>query len=206
MNRLLVIVFGILITIAFSWVGFVYSSYLQLGGLEHHEDEMSGDSFPPPRSGIAQRGSLVYREMGCVYCHSQQVRRPGYGADDERGWGDRQSVARDYIGDRTVFPGIRRIGPDLMTIGGRESSREWFHLQLYDPRIHTEGSTMPSYRFLYVRRPVVGEGSPRALDLPEGYRPPEGYEVVPTPRADALVEYLLSLRMDYDLPEVPADD
>ncbi len=205
MNRLLVIVIGILLTIAFCWTGIVFSSYVQLGGLEHYEDEATGEFYPPPRAGIAQRGQKVYQELGCVYCHSQQVRRPGYGSDQDRDWGERQSVSRDYIGDRTILLGVRRIGPDLMTVGERQTSRDWYHRHLYDPRINTEGSTMPSYRFLYEERRIEGEPSGRALDLPEGHRPSDGYEIVPTSRAEALVEYLLSLRLDYDLPEVPTE-
>jgi len=33
--------------------------------------------------------------------------------------------------------------------------------------------------------------------------PPEGYEVVPTYEAEALVAYLLSLNRNYPLPEAP---
>ncbi len=216
MNKLSVIITGILVTIAFSWAGLVLTSHVQLGALEHHVDELSGDSFPPPRAGIARRGKKTYQELGCVACHTQQVRRPrdeetwrlpyGYAGDIERGWGERQSVARDYIRDEVVLLGTRRVGPDLMTVGGREDTREWHHRHLYDPRINTPGSTMPSYSFLYKTRAVDDDPSPRALDLPEGFGAPAGYEVLPTPRADALVQYLLSLRMDYELPEVPAEN
>jgi cytochrome c oxidase cbb3-type subunit 2 len=38
------------------------------------------------------------------------------------------------------------------------------------------------------------------------YAPERGYEIVPTRRAEALVEYLLSLKIDYSLPEAPILD
>lgn len=49
--------------------------------------------------GRAAEGHKVYVSHGCIYCHSQQVRPKGFGADIERGWG-RASVATDYKGLR----------------------------------------------------------------------------------------------------------
>jgi cytochrome c oxidase cbb3-type subunit II len=203
MNKAPLLFLGIFFTLAFSWTGIVLISHIQIGGLEHHFDEATGEEYPPPMSGIARRGKQVYMDLGCLYCHTQQVRRPGYGADDERGWGDRQSVARDYINQEVVQLGTMRTGPDLMTIGQRQPSREWHHLHLYNPQITSPGSNMPPYPFLYETRRIENGRSSRALNLSGDFAPPEGYEVVPTPRAEALVEYLLSLRMDYDLPEAP---
>jgi len=50
---------------------------------------------------------------------------------------------------------------------------------------------------------INGKPSPDALKLPdtEAIRPPAGYEVVPTDRAKALVAYLRSLKLDYELEE-----
>lgn len=63
---------------------------------------------------------------------------------------------------------------------------------------------MPPYAFLYELKKIGESPSPDALNLanakPE-FRPPEGYEVVPTERANSLVAYLLSLKLDYELPE-----
>lgn len=203
MNKAPLLFLGIFFTLAFSWTGIVLVSHLQIGGLEHHVDEATGEEYPPPVSGIAQRGKEVYMDLGCLYCHSQQVRRPGFGADDGRNWGSRQSVPRDYINQEVVQLGTMRTGPDLTTIGQRQPSRDWHHLHLYNPQITSAGSNMPPYPYLYETRPIENGGSPQALNLPEPYVPPEGYEVVPTARAEALVEYLLSLKMDYDLPEAP---
>jgi len=60
---------------------------------------------------------------------------------------------------------------------------------------------MPPHRFLFEKREIVGAPSPKALRLPSHEAPPAGYEVVPTPRAEKLVAYLLSLKTNYDLPE-----
>ena len=62
---------------------------------------------------------------------------------------------------------------------------------------------MPQYAFLYETRAIEGAGSVHALqfEADSNYAPAAGYEVVPTDRAEALVEYLLSLQLNYSLPE-----
>lgn len=67
---------------------------------------------------------------------------------------------------------------------------------------------MPPFAFLYKVQPIVGEGSPNAVAITADseYAPEPGYEVVPTRRAEALVEYMLSLKIDYSLPEAPILD
>ena len=212
MNNLPALFLGIFFTIAFSWVGIVLVNQIQLGGLQRTSETLDEDGqviagdplYPQPISGMAKRGKRVYESLGCMYCHSQQVRPQGFGTDYERAWGDRGSVARDYIDQDRVLLGTSRTGPDLMTIGDRLSDPSWHHIHLYAPRQATPGSQMPPFRFLYEKRkidPVRGP-SPRALDLRGEFTPPDGYEVVPTERAEELVAYLLSLTQDYDLPEV----
>ena len=53
-----------------------------------------------------------------------------------------------------------------------------------------------------VKLPTSPRGGPY---IPPGseYAPEAGYGVVPTRRAKALVEYLLSLKINYSLPEAP---
>ena len=162
--------------------------------------------FPQAPVGLAQIGKQVYIEQGCMYCHSQQVREKGFGADYERGWGERQSVARDYILQDRVLLGTMRTGPDLLNVGDRGISQDggmWHHLHLYSPQMIVEGSTMPPFAFLYKEQPIQGMGSPNALKFEAGseYAPKDGYEIVPTARAEALVAYLLSLKFNYALPE-----
>ena len=62
---------------------------------------------------------------------------------------------------------------------------------------------MPPYAFLYEKRLIAqnGEPSAKALKLPSAFAPDEGYEIVPTQRAEALVAYMQSLKLDYSLPE-----
>lgn len=81
-------------------------------------------------------------------------------------------------------------------------SAAWHHRHLYDPRSITYDSTMPSYRFLYEKRRVSGERSADALRLSGPGVPPEGWEIVPTYDAKALVAYLMSLDQTHGLKEV----
>ena len=61
---------------------------------------------------------------------------------------------------------------------------------------------MPPYRYLFEVRKIGRKPSPDALILP-----PElalaGREIVPTPEAKELAEYLLSLHVDMPLPDAP---
>ena len=54
---------------------------------------------------------------------------------------------------------------------------------------------MPTYRFLFETRQigVGGQPSEKALKLSGALEPKAGFEIVPTPRAESLVAYLLSL-------------
>ncbi len=211
MKNLPLLFCGIFFTLAFSFTGLILASHLQIGGLDTTTETLDeegniieGDPlFPRDLSGLAQQGRKVYVEMGCMYCHSQQVRRQGFGADIDRGWGPRQTVARDYIKQDRVLLGTMRTGPDLAHVGGRPLNEDWHHLHLYNPQITSPGSTMPPFAFLYETREVDGAPSADALAFPPDseYAPDPGYEVVPSRRAKALVEYLLSLKIDYSLPE-----
>lgn len=206
MNRGPLLFLGILAAVAFSWVGLVLTSVIQYGALTPYYDPAEGKLYPDKPPGQAGQGRLVYEDLGCAACHTQQVRRPGFGADEERGWGTRQSVARDYLYEPRVLLGSLRTGPDLRNIGARQTSAEWHYLHLYDPQLTSPTSIMPPFRFLFEYRKVVGQPSPLALKLPADYarrhgldRP--GYELVPTPRAEALVAYLLALNDPYTFPE-----
>lgn len=219
MKNLPLLFCGIFFCLAFSWLGLILSSQIQFGGLQPMsanfaidddgkiipETPEAGEPLnPQPPVGLAAQGKLEYISLGCMYCHSQQVRRKGYGADFERGWGDRQSVPRDYILQQRVLLGTLRTGPDLMTIGTRQPSADWHHLHLYNPQITSAGSIMPPYRFLYDVKKIGSEPSPNAIKIPDTFpadQPPAGYEIVPTERAESLVAYLQSLKLDYELPE-----
>ncbi len=206
MNRAPLLFLGIFFTLAFSWTGIVLINQISYGRLQPVYDENEDKTFPLALPGLAAEGKLVYQDLGCIYCHTQQVRRPGYGTDALRNWGERQSVARDYIRDGRVLLGTMRTGPDLRNIGARQvgdAGREWHYKHLYDPVITSPGSIMPPFAFLFETRKIVGEPSPKAIQkgLPPQYQPPPGHEIVPTHRAEALVEYLLNLKDTYTYPE-----
>lgn len=219
MKNIVLLFCGILFTIAFSYTGVVLTSQLQFGSLEQTTSELDEDGnlmegetlYPLKEGGLALQGKDVYIDLGCIYCHSQQVRRKDFGADIDRSWGVRATVARDYILQDRVLLGTMRTGPDLAHVGGRfagDGGREWHHQHLYNPQITSKGSNMPPFAFLYEVREIEGERSPDAVKIPDDspYGPGPGYEVIPTRRAVALVEYLLSLKVDYSLPEAPILD
>ncbi len=192
---------GLFAALAISWAGIVLGSNAQLGALAPFYDETDATAYPQWMPGAAARGQLVYRDLGCYACHTQQVRRPGFGSDQARGWGDRQSVARDYIYQPAPQLGWSRVGPDLANLEDRKPSapdaEDLLHL------LYAGSDGMPPYRFLFERR-HIGTGaqpSPDALKLTGTLEPPAGWEVVPTPRAESLVAYLLSLRTTYTYPE-----
>jgi cytochrome c oxidase cbb3-type subunit 2 len=200
MNRLPLLFVGILAVFSTSWLGLVAYPYLKLGHLQPVRTAQSGE-LPAPLSPAALAGHDVYAANGCIYCHSQQVRPAWLSTDIEKGWGPRQTVARDYIWERPPFLGTMRSGPDLSNIGVRQPSAAWHYEHLYEPDIVTPGSIMPAFRFLFHVQPIHGQGSPDALIIRGPDAPPAGYEVVPTKEAKDLVAYLLSLKRNYPLPE-----
>lgn len=229
MKSLPLIFLGVFFTLAFSWTGIVLTTHIQMKDLTPATAELVNDkgepiggptfladgevimgsntegetAYPLRLVGEAQRGKKVYEQMGCLYCHSQQVRRKGFGADYERGWGNRQSVARDYIEQDRVMLGTMRTGPDLTNVGVRYSEL-WQLQHLYNPQITSPGSTMPPYPFLFEVQKISEMRGPsvEAIDLPDAYHPGEGYELVPTQRAKDLVAYLMNLNQEYELPEM----
>jgi cytochrome c oxidase cbb3-type subunit II len=216
MNRVVGLLGGVFGMFCFSWAGLVVLPYSQLARLQPHVDEDAQDVYPIPAGGLVAEGRRVYAANGCVHCHTQQV-RPGFaGADIERQWGYRQTVARDYLYETPVLLGTTRIGPDLANIGARypnpmianlpEEQRlpalvKWHHLHLYNPRLIEPDSVMPPFRFLYKTRKIAGQRAMDALELPRDAAPPRDYEVVPSDDARALVAYLLSLKREHPLAE-----
>jgi cytochrome c oxidase cbb3-type subunit 2 len=175
-----------------------------MGALGQHTDTNTAAIYPAARAGEAQQGAEHYRSLGCVYCHTQQVRPEGYGSDIERGWGRRRTVSRDYIQDKTVMLGTMRTGPDLTNIGERQADAAWHYRHLYNPQITSPGSIMPPHGFLFDVRAISQAGrSTNALVLEGSFAPPAGQEVIPTRRAEQLVAYLRSLKSSGDLPEAP---
>jgi cytochrome c oxidase cbb3-type subunit 2 len=190
---------GLLAAFSFSWFGIVLGSNAQLGALTAYYDDAQSLSFPPRFPGQAARGQLVYRDLGCAACHTQQVRRPDFGSDQARGWGDRQSVARDYIYQPWPQLGESRVGPDLANLAGRKPTAP--DADDLMELLYTGSGGMPAYRFLFQDRRIVGQVSDQALDLTGSLKPAPGREIVATRRAQDLVAYLLALNTVYDYPE-----
>ena len=194
MNAGPLIFLGVLLSTALSFWGLVIAPAFQLGRQELVE--AGPGRYPTGRTGAAERGAQVYRSLGCVECHTQQVRPRGYGSDIDRGWGVRRTVAQDHLRDQPVLIGNLRVGPDLANIGARRPDARWHYEHLYNPQKVVHGSMMPPYRFLFDKRKLSGAAR-------EGALIEDGYEIVPGDDADALVAYLLSLQSQVSLFEAP---
>ena len=202
MNNGFLIFLGVLFTVLWSWYGFVVKNFREVGRQEPAK-LLTGAAYPSGRANIANYGQEVYQANGCAVCHTMQVRPRGYGSDLERGWGKRNTVLRDFVYDDHVFLGQTRIGPDLADIGNRAyATREWQLIHLYNPRLVVTNSYMPQYPYLFEERKILGQRSPDALPLPAG-EVEDGYEVIPTREALALVDYLISLKTDTPIFEAP---
>ena len=189
MNRFLAIFAGAVVTVAFAFSVLVLVPSLQLTGVT-------------PPAGLAGYGDTAwagrgrYVSLGCMYCHSQQVRPPWFGSDQVRGWG-RPSYPDDYVYDRPHQLGTMRTGPDLMNIGVRQPSRDWHYAHLYEPRAVTPGSVMPAFPFLFVVKDQAEMGDV-IVNLPDGVGP-AGKVVVAGPGAREVVAYLLGMQHEYRL-------
>ncbi len=155
------------------------------GGLKTYPDASQ------QRYGASDYGRRIYAAEGCAYCHTQVV-RPTYAGYDRwrQGWGGREGDGvdfvretrpEDYINEFYAPLGYQRIGQDLSNVGHRITTREEMHRHLYDPRSINPDSGMPAYLNLYRRSPVDGRW-------------------IPTGKAEALVDYLMSLKKDQVLP------
>ena len=189
---------GLFAALTLSWAGTVLLSHHQIGALAPYFDEAEGASFPLRPPGVAARGQLVYADLGCASCHTQAVRRPDFGADQARGWGERQSVARDYIFQTRVQLGAARLGPDLTNLGARKPAYDAADLMKL---LYVGQGAMPAYKFLFEERKIVGQRAASALVLTGNLAPAAGLQLVPTERAQTLVAFLLSLNNTYDYPE-----
>lgn len=203
MRNGLVLFLGVFATLALSWAGLLLTAHRQIGGLGQFKDPADEILYPQPFSGLADQGRLVYQDLGCVTCHTQQVRHEGFGADIARKWGERGSYARDFIRDQSVLIGQNRLGPDLRNVGARIPEADYFYQLLYAPESTIGGAPiahgMPAHAFLFDVHPVAGR-QPSTHALPSKFAPGAGLEVVPTARAVALVAYLQSLKDTYDYP------
>ena len=119
MKNLNALLAGVFLAVAMPFGALIISSQVQLGSLGRAPAEEGGPLFPSREPGLAIQGRAVYVSLGCVSCHTQQVRPAGQGSDIARGYGVRPSVARDYSQQPQVLLGDRRLGPDLANYGAR---------------------------------------------------------------------------------------
>lgn len=201
MNRFRIIFTGFIFTFFSSWVGLVLLPIITVGDFKQAVDPETGAKMPPDLSDLETRGQQVYISQGCIYCHTQQVRPERAGTDIVRGWGERRTIAADYMAQGPALLGTMRTGPDLANIGTRNPSDVWHMLHLYNPQTTSKGSNMPPFPFLFIEREIKDGGSPEALNLTDEFAPPEGREIVPSEDAKALVAYLKSLKFSsYTVP------
>lgn len=194
MKRALAIMIGAALILMLAMLMLVVMPYLQ----------MSAEQVPPdlkPYTEQQLRGRQVYIANGCIYCHSQQPRDPGFAPGDrDRGWG-RPSVPGDYAYDQPHLLGTMRTGPDLFNVGARLPSVDWQLLHLYNPRAVYSASIMPSYTFLFRNVDEVEEGD-KVVYMQAAFGPESGH-VVATDDAIALAEYMLALDHTYPAPTLP---
>lgn len=193
MTRIFVLLMGALATVTFALVVLVVlpSSLL-------YASKKSAPQNLKPYIKSELQGREIYIKNGCVYCHTQQVRDPSITTDMEKGLGGRPSYPADYYYDKPHLLGTMRTGPDLFNIGARLPDREWHLLHLYQPRALVQWSIMPSFPFLFDLKQKAGPKD-HVLKVPAEFAPKNGV-VVATPDAEALVDYLISLKHEYPVP------
>src|SRR6476469_486619 len=147
-----------------------------------------------PLTALQAEGRDVYVANGCSYCHTQQVRP----LPQDKIYG-RPSTRGDFAYQTPELLGSQRTGPDLTNIGVRQPSPVWQYIHLYNPRAVVPESVMPAFDWMFQ---VVDQAPPgvTAIALPKAFAPPVGV-VIPTPEAQALLAYLLSLKQ----PALPGD-
>lgn len=216
--------FGLTASFGVAWLAVVIVPFFQMRSVEPVAFDEIADGkegiYHPKRTGRVLNGAQVYAANGCYHCHSQLIRptyagndlgRPdwaGLKADEVRGDSRRESNAFDYRGEKFAQVGLTRLGPDFSNVGRRVeaihakdsglSARAWLMMHLYDPRLDPKRPTSkcPSHRFLFDEQPITGQTPADALPV----EAPAGIAIVPSPEAESLVDYLLSLKRDDAVP------
>jgi cytochrome c oxidase cbb3-type subunit 2 len=149
---------GLFAALGISWAGIVLGSNAQLGGLPPYYDDNDQSTHPewmPARPPAASWSTRTWDASPATPSRSAARLRLRPGA---RGWGDRQSVARDYIYQPFPQMGSSRIGPDLANLGDRKptapDAEDLLNL------LYTGSSGMPSYKFLFEKRHIGAGAQP----------------------------------------------
>lgn len=217
MSQFRTFIFALVASFGLPWLCLIVIpavKYQALTQVAYDKDRDGLEGLYPPAP-INRQGQLVYAREGCVQCHTQMIRPTQLALDGWRkGWGQdqdarppapvRSNTLRDYLGEPYAYLGIQRNGPDLANYGWRAPDRAVIHQMLYSPRSLHDWSNMPAFTHLYKKQLSQGQISDKAVKLPKKFKVEEGYEVIPTAEAEALVDYLLSLKKDYVVPGDPA--
>lgn len=115
--------------------------------LERRYPESFARAFPegPSLANTAaalRRGRDIYIAEGCWHCHSQFIRPV---SSEDRRWG-KISYPEEYQNELQLpqLMGTRRIGPDLIRIGGTRPN-DWHVAHFHNPRIVAPVSIMPPF-------------------------------------------------------------
>jgi len=100
-----------------------------------------------PYTPLELAGRDIYIKEGCYVCHSQMV-RPMPAEALRYG---QPAQAAEFVYDRPFQWGSRRIGPDLLRVGGKYPDM-WHYRHMLDPREVTPGSIMPEYKWLFAKK------------------------------------------------------
>ncbi len=120
-----------------------------IGGMVQIIPSLMVDDYIPkissvkPYTPLELEGRDLYIREGCVGCHSQMIRP--FRSEVAR-YGE-YSKAGEYVYDHPFLWGSKRTGPDLHRIGGKYSD-SWHFNHMYDPQAISDGSIMPSYKWM----------------------------------------------------------
>ena len=120
-----------------------------IGGMVQIIPSLMVDDYVPtissvkPYSPLELEGRDIYIRESCNACHSQMIRP--FRSEVER-YGE-YSKAGEFVYDHPFLWGSKRTGPDLHRIGGKYNDN-WHLNHLYNPQTTSEGSIMPSYKWL----------------------------------------------------------
>lgn len=196
-------------------IGLVVPSWKMAG--EEPFRHASGMFFTQTQNSVSREGGRIYGQLGCAACHSQHAVMDNgspeqwyQGGRSTEGKVFRLTLPDDYAGDYTAHFGKGTRAPEFSSLphrigeklviqdaGGNEvrygTVREWLMLHLYNPADETfghKGLACPPLPFLFEEVPA---DSARALVSALPVKSPQGKKIVPTSKADKLVDYLLSL-------------
>jgi cbb3-type cytochrome oxidase cytochrome c subunit len=122
--------------------GIVFFAFVAVGAtvaLPAADPAVRATTTAPKMSKLAAHGLRIYRNEGCWYCHTQDVRTTPVDA----AYG-KPTKASSYAGLSPVPIGFERIGADLSHVGSRYGSAN----DLMKLLMHPPSSQMPSYDFL----------------------------------------------------------